>query len=285
MGPRLLTVGDNVVDQYPQQGLLYPGGNAVNVAVHARRLGADSAYIGAVGSDSAGEVVLQALRAEGVDTSRTRVREGATAHAVVTIVDGNRTFSSGDLGVSVFALLEDDLATAATYDVVHTGECSNLEDQLPDLAAAARRLSFDFSERGWDYIEAHAPRAHIAIRSSPDADVAEATAVAERLRALGPATVAVTLGARGALVLREALTYRPAPAGTIVDTLGAGDAFIARLLVGIAQDEPIEQLVGAATDYATAACATFGAFGYATPLDPSPTRHEPSHRPHRLDVS
>jgi fructoselysine 6-kinase len=285
MGPRLLTVGDNVVDQYPQQGLLYPGGNAVNVAVHARRLGADSAYIGAVGSDSAGEVVLQALRAEGVDTSRTRVREGATAHAVVTIVDGNRTFSSGDLGVSVFALLEDDLATAATYDVVHTGECSNLEDQLPDLAAAARRLSFDFSERGWDYIEAHAPRAHIAIRSSPGADVAEATAVAERLRALGPATVAVTLGARGALVLREALTYRPAPAGTIVDTLGAGDAFIARLLVGIAQDEPIEQLVGAATDYATAACATFGAFGYATPLDPSPTRHEPSHRPHRLDVS
>jgi fructoselysine 6-kinase len=283
MGPRLLAVGDNVVDQYPQQGLFYPGGNAVNVAVHARRLGADSAYIGAVGSDSAGDVVLQALRTEGVDTSRTRVREGATAHAIVTVVDGNRTFSSGDLGVSVFTLVEDDLATAATYDVVHTGECSNLEDQLPDLAASARRLSFDFSERGWDYIEEHAPLAHIAIRSCPGADVAEATAVAERLRALGPATVAVTLGARGALVLREALTYRPAPAGTIVDTLGAGDAFIARLLVGIAQDEPIEQLVGAATDYATAACASFGAFGYATPLDP--TRHKPSHRPHRLDVS
>ena len=34
----LLTVGDNVVDQYPERGVLYPGGNAVNVAVHARRL-------------------------------------------------------------------------------------------------------------------------------------------------------------------------------------------------------------------------------------------------------
>jgi fructoselysine 6-kinase len=285
MGPRLLTVGDNVVDQYPQQGLLYPGGNAVNVAVHARRLGADAAYIGAVGTDPAGDVVLRALRAEAVDTSLTRVREGANAFAVVTVVDGNRTFSSGDLGVSVFSLDGADLAAAATYDIVHTGECSNLEDQLPDLAGAARRLSFDFSERDWDYIEAHAGHAQIAVRSCPGADLAQATAQAERLRALGPATVAVTLGARGALVLQETVTYRPAPAGTIVDTLGAGDAFIARLLVGLAQDEPIEQLVGAATNYATAACATFGAFGYATPLDPSSTLHEPSHRPDRLDVS
>jgi fructoselysine 6-kinase len=281
MGTRLLAVGDNVVDQYPQQGLLYPGGNAVNVAVHARRLGADSAYIGAVGSDSAGDVVLGALCAEGVDTSRTRVREGANAYAMVTVVDGNRTFSSGALGVSVYALDREDLAAAATYDLVHTGECSNIEDQLVDLANAARRLSFDFSERPWDYIEAHAACADIAIRSCPGADLAEATAQAELLRALGPATVAVTLGARGALVLQEELTYRPAPRGTIVDTLGAGDAFIARLLVGIAQGEPIEQLVGAATDYATAACASFGAFGYATPLHSSSPLLEPRHRPDR----
>jgi fructoselysine 6-kinase len=285
MGPRLLAVGDNVVDQYPQQGLFYPGGNAVNVAVHARRLGAESAYIGAVGTDSAGAVVLAALRAEGVDTGRTRVRDGANAHAVVTVVDGNRTFVNGDLGVSVFVLDSADLAAAANYEVVHTGECSNIEDQLPDLADAARLLSFDFSERPWDYIQTHASRAQIAIRSCPGADLAEATVEAERLRELGPTTVAVTLGARGALVLRETLTYRPAPRGTIVDTLGAGDAFIARLLVGIAQDEPIEQLVGAATNYATAACASYGAFGYATPLHPSSTLHEPSHRPDRLDVS
>jgi fructoselysine 6-kinase len=285
MGPRLLTVGDNVVDQYPQQGLLYPGGNAVNVAVHSRRLGAESAYIGAVGSDSAGALVLGALRAEGVDTSRTRVQDGANAYAVVTVVDGNRTFASGDLGVSVFALDSGDLAAAATYDLVHTGECSNIEDQLLDLASVARRISFDFSERPWDYIETYAAGVEIAIRSCPGADLTEATAQAERLRGLGPATVAVTLGARGALVLQEALTYRPAPRGTIVDTLGAGDAFIARLLVGLAHNEPIEQLVGTATDYATAACASFGAFGYATPLDPSSTLHEPSHRPDRLDVS
>jgi len=37
---RLLGLGDNTVDTYVDQGWQYPGGNAVNVAVLARRLGA-----------------------------------------------------------------------------------------------------------------------------------------------------------------------------------------------------------------------------------------------------
>jgi sugar/nucleoside kinase (ribokinase family) len=185
----------------------------------------------------------------------------------------------------VFELDPPDFAAASTYDVVHTGECSNIERQLDELARTARRLSFDFSERDWDYIEEYARYASVAIRSCPGRDIEQAAAEAERLRALGPATVAVTLGAQGALVLQEQLTYHPAPNGTIVDTLGAGDAFIARLLVGLAVGEEIQALVGSATDYATAACASFGAFGYGTPLHQTTAMQEPSHRPHRLDVS
>src|SRR4051794_21781246 len=146
---RLLSVGDNVVDVYPQQGVMYPGGNTVNVAVHARRLGAEASYLGVLGTDRSGEVVLDALRAEGVDTSMTRIVEGPNAAAVVHVVEGNRLFADGDAGVSVFQLTPDDLRAASTYDIVHTGECSSLEDQLGELAHSARRLSFDFSERPW----------------------------------------------------------------------------------------------------------------------------------------
>ena len=46
MNVTLLTLGDNVVDRYLERGVLYPGGNAVNVAVHGRRCGAGAAYIG-----------------------------------------------------------------------------------------------------------------------------------------------------------------------------------------------------------------------------------------------
>lgn len=267
--PRILAVGDNVVDQYPHQEVMYPGGNAVNVAVHVRRLGAEAGYLGVLGDDHAGDVVADALRSEEVDTTFTRVAPGANAFAVVHVVDGNRVFAHGDVGVSVFALTDADLEIVAGYDIVHTGECSHLESQLAELSAASRRLSFDFSERPFDYVQQYAPFAEVAIWSAPSGDLAEGRRLVEQLRTLGPRTAVLTLGAAGALVLQEQLTYRPAPTGQIVDTLGAGDAFIARFLVGLGRDEKVGELLTAATAYATASCAHFGAFGHATSMVPS----------------
>ncbi|MDP6184230.1 MAG: hypothetical protein QF609_10460 [Gammaproteobacteria bacterium] len=39
-GVRLLGLGDNAVDIYADKGVMFPGGNAVNVAVHGKRRGA-----------------------------------------------------------------------------------------------------------------------------------------------------------------------------------------------------------------------------------------------------
>lgn len=262
----LVAVGDNVVDRYLDRAVMYPGGNAVNVAVHARRCGAQSAYLGAVGTDAAGRAVLGALEQEGVDTGLTRVVDGPNAYATVRIIDGNRVFGSGHVGVSRLRLTPEDLAALGTFDVVHTGECSMVEDQLPELSDVARLLSFDFSERPWDYIEKHARHAGVAIRSMPATDVTTALTQARRLADLGPRIVAVTLGPGGAVVLHgDRWVHAPAPAADIVDTLGAGDAFIARLLTGLVADTPLDELVRLATAYASASCTTFGAFGYPTP--------------------
>lgn len=265
--PRLLAVGDNVVDRYVEAGFMYPGGNAVNVAVHARRNGATSAYLGAVGTDRAGHIVLAALEEEGVDTMLTRRVDGPNAYADVRIVAGNRVFGGADAGISRFTVSPADLEAAAAFDIVHTGECSMLEGQLKELAEAAHTLSFDFSERPWDYVHTHAPDVSVAIWSLPGKNRAEAEDQARRVRDRGPSMVAITLGAAGAVLLHEdELAYSPVGAGPVVDTLGAGDAFIARLLVGIARSEPLQQLVGQATAYATASCASYGAFGHRTPI-------------------
>ena len=58
---RLLTVGDNVVDCYPDLGTMFPGGNTVNVAVHAQRNGAEAAYLGALGTDAVSTCSCQVL--------------------------------------------------------------------------------------------------------------------------------------------------------------------------------------------------------------------------------
>lgn len=275
----LLTVGDNVVDRYPDRGVLYPGGNTVNVAVHGRRCGVGTGYIGAVGTDFAGRTVLDALVAEGVDTSLLRVVEGPNARADVRVVDGNRVFGHGDVGVSRLRLAPADFAAAAAATLVHTGECSMVEDQLADLAAASVRLSFDFSERPHDYVAEHAPLVDIAIRSLPSASIDDAVAEARRIQSLGPGLVAVTMGAGGAVAVQgEHVVHSPAPATAVVDTLGAGDAFIARFLTGVIADAPLSTLVGDATAYASASCAAYGAFGYETPIDGPRATLNPIHK-------
>ena len=279
MNVTLLTLGDNVVDRYLERGVLYPGGNAVNVAVHGRRCGAGAAYIGAVGTDLAGRAVLDALVAEGVDTSMLRVVEGPNASADVRVVDGNRVFDHGDPGVSRFVLTPADFAAVAAAAIVHTGECSMVEDQLPDISAAAPRLSFDFSERPHDYIAEHARLVDIAIRSLPLATVDEAVHEARRIQDLGPSLVAVTMGSGGAVALQgEQVVYAQAPAAPVVDTLGAGDAFIGRFLSGLIAGTPLTTLLGAATAYASSTCATFGAFGYETSLEGLTAPLNPIHK-------
>ncbi len=265
--PRVLTLGDNVVDCYPDLGLMFPGGNALNVAVHARRVGAESAYVGAVGTDAAGDLIRRALTDEGVDTGLLRSVDGRTAHAVVRVVSGNRVFGSGDIGVSRFSLGEHDWAAVPSAEVVHTGDCSMLEEDLERLADAAALLSFDFSERRWDYVARHAPHADVAILSAAAARDDPSELVA-RVAALGPTVVAVTQGVAGATlwVDGEDLLHAPAGEGEVVDSLGAGDAFIARLLVGLARSEDPGELLRAATTYATDTCGQYGAFGHQAPL-------------------
>lgn len=279
MNVTLLTLGDNVVDRYLERGVLYPGGNAVNVAVHGRRCGAGAAYIGAVGTDLAGRAVLDALVAEGVDTSMLRIVEGPNAAADVRVVDGNRVFDHGDPGVSRFVLTPADFAAVAAASIVHTGECSMVEDQLADISAAAPRLSFDFSERPHGYVAEYAPLVDIAIRSLPFATVDEAVYEARRIQDLGPSLVAVTMGAGGAVALQgEQVVYAQAPATPVVDTLGAGDALIGRLLTGLIGDTPLATLLSAATAYASSTCATFGAFGYETSLEGLTAPLNPIHK-------
>ena len=61
----------------------------------------------------------------------------------------------------------------------------------------------------------------------------------------------------------------PAPVrGPVVDTLGAGDAFIARLVVGLAVEEEPGAALAAAAEQAAATVSEFGAFGHGAPLVP-----------------
>ena len=131
-------VGDNVADVYPSLGCLFPGGNALNVAVAARRAGVSAAYLGAIGTDGPGRAIKAALDDEGVSTDRLRIIEGPNAYSVVELDGGDRRFVAYDLGVSRFTLEDADLDYLAEFDCVHSGARSGTEDQLREMASFAR---------------------------------------------------------------------------------------------------------------------------------------------------
>ena len=60
---KLAAVGSNCIDFYNniEGGKAYPGGGPVNMAVYVCRLGGESAYIGPVGDDSYGKIMLDAV--------------------------------------------------------------------------------------------------------------------------------------------------------------------------------------------------------------------------------
>lgn len=266
---RLLGVGDNVVDRYVDLGRMFPGGNALNVAVAARRAGAEAAYLGAVGTDPAGDVVLAALHAEGVDVQRVRRVEGPNAYADVTVVDGDRVFVGGNPTVSRFRLDADDLAYAATFDLVHTGNCSMLEDQVADLAGRAP-LAFDFSTRREPaYLDPILPHLSVACFSASDLDEEAALGLLVGAVARGPRLALATRGTLPALLHDGRRTWRqPVIASLVVDTLGAGDSFIGRVLVGVMAGEDPAVFLSAAAEAAARTCGDFGAFGHGRPFAP-----------------
>ncbi len=263
----VVAVGDNVVDMYPSLGMLFPGGNAVNVAVALRRSGVEAAYAGVVGNDDAGAAIRSALEAENVLTDRLRTKEGPTASCVIELAAGDRNFVDGDPGVSRFRLDAADLEYLSRFDCIHTGECSGTEDQLGELAGVSR-ISFDFSDRPFDYCEPLLDKVWLACFSGSHLDSGEADALVARALEGGPEIVLVTRGSDGALLGTAAGLTVQVKAEPIVpvDTLGAGDAVIGAVVAGLLRGEDPEPVMQSAMTLAAAVCQHHGAFGYGRAL-------------------
>jgi len=276
---RLLGIGDNVVDRYADLGTMFPGGNAVNVAVHARRAGAEAAYWGATGDDRAGRAVRDALRSEGVDTSRVRTVPGPNAWAEVGLVAGDRVFKGSDDGVSVFTLTAADLDVLASYDVVHTAYSGSLAGQVAEMGARAR-VSFDFSHH-WDEPWAEDLPRHLflAAYSTSRLDEAAAESLLRDATGSGATWALATRGASGSLLSDGVTTWRqPAVPVRAVDTLGAGDALVGTLLTTLAAGGDPGAGLAAGARAAAAACGAHGGFGHGVPMsgpDPDPDPEHP----------
>lgn len=269
----LLCIGDNVVDLYCDEGVYYPGGNALNVAVLARRAGlARADYMGIVGSDAAAAHVEVAMRAEGLSTDLLRRAEGENGLARVTHdASGDRVFLGSNRGGIRRKLMlrmdEDDLKAIAGAAWVHTSCFSYIEPELPRIRAAARALSYDFSTLTEpELLAGVAPHLTLAFLSGAGRPLDELRAQARAVLTLGAGAVCITRGEEGAFWTdgREEILQGIVPA-EVRDTMGAGDAFIAGYLAATIQGAPPRDALRHGAVTAARACGWAGAWGHPHP--------------------
>ncbi len=260
---KIACVGDHCIDYYDETGLACPGGNPVNVAVYARRRGAQTAYFGPVGTDRFGGLLLKRLAEEQVDLSHVQRLDGPSALCHVTMRDGERLLGDYDEGVMAdFSLREEDLRCLQDYDLAVTGLWGRAERYLEAIRTAGTPVAFDGAERPFDPAGLTAlPHTDLAFFSNDRLDSEALRGMILSVKALGPRIVVATRGALGSLAFDGSVFYEcpPAPC-TLVDTMGAGDSFIAGFLTSWLSGCGIPACMRAGAEEAASTIARFGAW-------------------------
>ncbi len=286
--PKLLVVGSTNTDMTvrlprlpaPGQTILgstfatSPGGKGANQAVAARRAGGDVCFVTAVGNDDLGKRAIDLFRGHGIDTRHIRVYDGVSSGVALIFVgdDGenmigvasgaNHRLSPEDidgLPDSVFRAgdvllvgLEIPIETAAR--AIERGSRAGMRVILnPAPVPASAESITDGLLSLVDVLTPNRLEAFALARMSPDSSHEPGwIACANRLLQTGTRAVVITLGAQGCLIASGAKTRRiPAPQVSVVDTVGAGDAFNGALAVALGENRSLED----AAAWATAAAA------------------------------
>lgn len=264
---RVLAIGDNCIDHYTELGKRFPGGNALNVAVYASRhpdVTAD--YVGIIGTDDYGEYMLSQIAAKGLDTANIIIEEGTTAVTKILIREGDRVFDDYIEGVQKDAKLPyNKIPDPANYDLIHFTVWGFGREHVKKLKETTKALlSCDFSGQLED------PRTEIM----PSLDISffsgshlvekglDPEQVLKELKQKTPGIVVMTLGEYGSLVYDGKQMYKgEANPVEVVDTLGAGDAYIAEFLYNRVKGKSIPESIKAGHSAATEICKRLGGWG------------------------
>jgi len=264
---RLLAVGDNCIDDYSELGRRFPGGNALNVAVYAHRIaGIESDYVGVMGDDEAGDFMVDQMRREGLRTDGVIRLHGDSAVSTILIRDGDRVFAKYVEGVQKDAKFPSNLLPKLrTYDLVHYSVWGFGRGHIPWVKKGGRPLlSFDFSNQ----------LQHAALEVLPHLDysffsgkelITKGVDPEEKLKefkAKTPGLVVMTMGEHGSLVYDGKKFYRgKAKPVEVVDTLGAGDSYIAAFLCARLKGASISEAIELGHVAATETCKRLGGWG------------------------
>lgn len=282
-----------IVERHPRPGETVLGGDVVtatggkgaNQALAAARQGARPVFLGSVGDDAGGRALLDALASGGVDVEHVEISaEAPTGVALITLA------RDGENSIVVAPGANGRVAVATVVDALHrlAGPGTVLLAQLEVPVEAVEAAASAVDEAGGRVIlnlspSARVPDALLALCDplvvneseasdlvgAPVDDPTSAAAAAVALLELCRSVV-ITIGGEGAVFARRADVgapdtdapvngHRPAPRVDVVDTTGAGDAFVGALAAELARGRSLDEAVDSGVAAGAAAVQWVGA--------------------------
>lgn len=237
---KLAAIGFSCMDVYDKLNKSYPTGNGVDWGVHLARLGMDVSVVSVTGNDEYGWIMREMLRGEKIDISHLHEMEGETCQMKMDLIGGvDRVHLEEIEGVMRdFALSEEDKEFIKEHDFLHTDLFGNCLQDLRELHEAGVKVVMDFSTFSDDpefNTDENYRNVDYAFLSYEQED-SYILSHLKKISSFGPEIVTATLGEKGSISYDGKEFYRCGiiPVKT-VNTVGAGDSYIAGFTYGVIQ--------------------------------------------------
>jgi fructokinase len=246
---RALVIGEALIDIVERDGELigeHVGGSPLNVAVGLARLGRGVDFLTHIGDDARGHRIADYVTSAGADLVAGSVTAGRTPTALAALDESGKAQYTFDIDWQLSGTPE-----VSPPLVAHTGSIATILEPgcrataaLLDAYHPSATISFDPNvrpglisddEQARTRIDRLVERSDVVKVSDEDLHWIDPNRTPEQVAAtwlsLGPAVVAVTMGEHGAFALCQAGIARvQARPVDVVDTVGAGDAFMTGLI-------------------------------------------------------
>lgn len=235
---KAIGVGFSCVDVYEKLDKCYPTGNGVDWGVHLQRMGIPVSILSVVGTDEYGRKMREALSKEGIDISHLHTEKGETCKMMMDLINGvDRVHLEAIDGVMEnFKLTEEDKEYIKTFPYMHSDLFGNVLGDLAELRAAGVKVVMDFSTFSDDLqynTEENFKNVDYAFLSYEKEDDYIKEHI-KKIHSFGPEIVTATLGELGSISYDGSAYYRYGIVPVeVVNTVGAGDSYIAGFTYGI----------------------------------------------------
>ena len=237
------------------------GGKGANQAIAAARAGANTAFIGALGNDHAGETLRVAFKHDDVDISAVRFVSEPTGRALIGVSDDGENSIIVVPGANHAITIGD---VERNTKIISSAKVLLCQLEVPlEVVQRAFELAGENSIRILNPAPAQSlskELLQLVDVITPNEHEMQLLGGSEALLKCGVKTIVVTQGARGALMITEKGETRIPPFEVDpVDSTGAGDAFCGMLAARLAIGESIQNALKAAVVSGALATLTEGA--------------------------